>query len=200
MPLIQTKVFENEFSDHERFRQMLAGACAVTLVVIMAVAIALVTTPAGNAAGRAAQVEPAQVVSEPAVARRFQFVANSNTATRVILQDFNVRIAAGCDDRGRLKVRIRLLQPGQVQSASIDAADDDETAINEITGVYKTQPRTVNLLSTRTRHQIGHTEVFTERRGAASIHWQAENPSLRWDGTGGEQRQFQCLFTGTAVG
>ena len=56
MPLIQTKVFENEFSDHERFRQMLAGACAVTLVVIMAVAIALVTTPAGNAAGRAARV------------------------------------------------------------------------------------------------------------------------------------------------
>jgi hypothetical protein len=44
------------------------------------------------------------------------------------------------------------------------------------------------------------TEVFTERTGAVSIHWQAENPSLRWDGTGGEQRQFQCLFTGTAVG
>jgi hypothetical protein len=177
----------------------LAGIVTLTLVTSVAAALAFAGSQNHGAAAASGRVSAAPV---PAVARAFRFEAEKGTSTRVIMSAFNVLIAAGCDSEGdgRLKVKMRLTAPGQLQSASVSTSDKNADAINEITGIYQRKPRAINILSSKTDNQIGHTEVITGTGGVVSIHWQADNPSRSYDRElPGESVQHRCLFAGTAI-
>jgi hypothetical protein len=128
---------------------------------------------------------------------RFSFLAAKGTIERPILDLEGVRLRAGCDSDGHLRVRVDVTGPGQIQSASTHTTDTDEDAFNETLADFP--GGLVDLLPARTNNQLGHTEVARQNGRSVSITWQADNPGAGWRESSSNTIRHQCVFTGNAV-